>query len=1007
MTTGQGAPDMSGDRPSVESAEISAAPPVHRRRRSAGAAIAAMSVSLVLLLVLCPLALGNTLTIQLHNETPYRLTLQTLEGGGRSFCWTDGNLHHGLEDGWVAGPGQTRNFTTYRHFNGGCDGETAYRYIGVVVQQPGYQWGFMDPNPSGGGYRITNQDGYFVYRDSLGTWLPMSRPGVGGQGFICWRTNMGPDKYSDYSNIYFFSDSRCNSAVGTEIGPGGKQYNPPGGAAPSDTGAGDGPPVSVRAAVPARAGSENSAAAGSSDAPQIVSLLSTVGIACPWYAYPGDSGRCNSYDPGDGAKWSLGNLTSTIRDFKVAAASSDATETKLPIGYDEHSVPANAGTGTVSVSQATAISTATTTSTTNGFMIGGSVAYGSKATANVLFARAEGSVTVSVSGSYNYSSTTSKTDSTTKTVTISNTQPALPGFTTALDVFTTKRDASYKYDADLDFGKDNADENVTTPANAALNQSPGRYQPCLAYTVGNGAVRNSIMNIGDELVRSGISPTDSSLPPERRGFLQSFKSFRTSGTCPGFPTGFASAAAFKGSGIGSYADAGYDEQGRPATKVTACVYTTPYPATARVQSAYNRYVSRAQARRLTDPRAGVAASASASACKLAPLQSGPVSGETPGTLIDDSAVPVIKDSSRPPTSAAHTLAPMIAGPNHSDEVIGNNQAGEKIYTGTGAFDLVRMGDGNHDGVFGGAGDNLIFGGSGSDDHLVGGAGTNEIHAGSGRHDVLSDANGHAVLVAGSGGDTLVAHNMTGAMVGGPGADTFVATGNASRLTMAGGGGDDTFILRAGRGTPNMSVLPGDVSTLRTGRSLTAPLYMRNVIATGSHRVTLRGALGTRKLVANNGTDRLVAGPGAERLLGGRGNDTFVLTDLNEDTATGGKGADRYVFTGTPEVFQRPWALQRPADRTADLITNFRPGRGDRLVLRTTVFGSQLLSLRRSFKVVANSDPQPHCHCASLLLDTSTGVLSFDRDGTGPISDQVIAKLPGLRTIRPGWVQITR
>jgi hypothetical protein len=114
-----------------------------------------------------------------------------------------------------------------------------------------------------------------------------------------------------------------------------------------------------------------------------------------------------------------------------------------------------------------------------------------------------------------------------------------------------------------------------------------------------------------------------------------------------------------------------------------------------------------------------------------------------------------------------------------------------------------------------------------------------------------------------------------------------------------------------------------------------------------------------------------------------------------------------VSTGTPEVFQRPRALQRPADRTADLITNFRPGHGDRLVLRATVFGSQLLSLRRRFDVVATTDPQPRCHCATLLLDTSTGVLSFDRDGTGPISDQVIAKLPGLRTIRRSWVQITR
>jgi Ca2+-binding RTX toxin-like protein len=1004
MARGQGASDIRGDRPSAESAEISAAPAILRGRRFAGATV----VAIVSLLVLCPLAFAQSLTIQIHNETPYRLTLQTLEGGGASYCWNDGNLHHGLEDGWVAGPGQTKDFKTYRSEGSGCSGVTAYRYIGVVVQAPGGPWGFLDPNQSGGGYKITNQDGYFVYRDSLGTWLPMSRRSVGGSGLICWRTNMGPDQYNNYSNIYFLSDGRCNSGVGTEIGPGGKQYNPPGGAGASDTGAGDRPPVSVRAPVPVRAVADDGAHAGSADAPKIVNLLSTVGIACPWYAYPGDTGRCASYDPGDGAKWSLGNLTNTIRDFKVTAASSDATETKLPIGYDEHSVPANAGAGTVSISAATAISTATTTSTTNGFMIGGSVAYGSKATANVIFARAEGSVTVSVSGSYTYSSTTSKTDSTSKTVTISNTQPALPGFTTALDVFTTKRDASYKYDADLDFGKEGVEENVTTPANAALNQSPAQYQPCLAYTVGNGTVRNSIMNIGDELIRSGISPTDSSLPPERRGFLQSFKSFRTSGTCPGFPAGFASAAAFKGSGIGSYADAGYDEQGRPATKVTACVYTSPYSGTTRVQSSYNRYVSRAQARRLTDPRAGVAASPNTSACKLAPLQSGPVSGETPGTLIDDSSVPVIEDSSRLATrAAARTLAPMIAGPNHSDEVIGNDQPGEKIYTGTGAFDLVRMGDGNHDSVFGGAGDNLIFGGSGSEDHLVGGVGTNEIHAGSGRHDILSDANGHAVLVAGSGGDTLMAHNMSGAMIGGRGDDTLIATGDASRLMMAGGPGDDTFILGAGRGTPDISVLPGESDTLRTARSLTAPLYMRNVIATGSRRVTLRGALGNRKLVANNGPDTLVAGPGPERLLGGRGNDTFVLTDLNEDTATGGKGADRYVFTGTPEDVQRPRALQRPGDRTADLISNFRPAQGDRLVLRTTVFGSQLLNLRRRFKVVAKMDPQPKCHCATLLLDTSTGVLSFDRDGTGPISDQVIAKLPGLRTIRPSWVQITR
>jgi hypothetical protein len=58
-------------------------------------------------------------------------------------------------------------------------------------------------------------------------------------------------------------------------------------------------------------------------------------------------------------------------------------------------------------------------------------------------------------------------------------------------------------------------------------------------------------------------------------------------------------------------------------------------------------------------------------------------------------------------------------------------------------------------------------------------------------------------------------------------------------------------------------------------------------------------------------------------------------------------------------------------------------------------------------LVAGPDPRPHTSRATLLLDTRTGVLSFDRDGTGPISDQVIAKLPGFSTIHPSWVQIIR
>jgi hypothetical protein len=76
-----------------------------------------------------------------------------------------------------------------------------------------------------------------------------------------------------------------------------------------------------------------------------------------------------------------------------------------------------------------------------------------------------------------------------------------------------------------------------------------------------------------------------------------------------------------------------------------------------------------------------------------------------------------------------------------------------------------------------------------------------------------------------------------------------------------------------------------------------------------------------------------------------------------------------------------------------------------LVLSTAVFGSGLGQLRRHFKLVVARDPRPRGRGATLLFSTSTHVLSFDPDGSGPISDKVIAKLPGLSTIKRGWVVI--
>jgi hypothetical protein len=60
-------------------------------------------------------------------------------------------------------------------------------------------------------------------------------------------------------------------------------------------------------------------------------------------------------------------------------------------------------------------------------------------------------------------------------------------------------------------------------------------------------------------------------------------------------------------------------------------------------------------------------------------------------------------------------------------------------------------------------------------------------------------------------------------------------------------------------------------------------------------------------------------------------------------------------------------------------------------------------LHRRFLVVCGRDPRSKQRSATLLFNTRTHLLSFDRDGTGPLADKVIAVLPGLRTISRSYL----
>jgi hypothetical protein len=893
----------------------------------------------------------------------------TLIKAGTEVCWSNHDLEHPLDQKYVT-PGTDFRYFTEKNNSSSCTNKGGSRGVEFRFREQG-QSDWYVPQGSPGGYKITfnaggASDSGFAFRDSLGTWVPRKD----GKGLACWHTaTYTDDKASNnnatgYASIYVYSGTHCNTAVRTEI---------TGGSPPNTEEKANTPAVHASVFGPGSSGPRANDAANNG---AIINLLSSVGVACPWYAYPNDTARCDAYNVGNDAKWSIDNVASDVRKFGVTK-SVGANDPKSTVGSAQISIPPTGGSGTLSVNKTLETAEQTGTTTQNGGKVGLTLGFMQKATARLPFF-GEGGVEFKqeISSEYSYSKTT--TDLTTKTQsrTIAISTEALPGYTTLLDVFTAKREANYRYSADLDLGANGGYAPVATPASQALNQSPARRQPCLTYAIGGASARNSIMFTFRQLFDAGYSPKEPDLPEARRAFLLSSPFFQTSGSpCQGFPTGYAAQAGFKGDGVGTYENLGYDEKGEPVRVMTGCVYQTPYPPAAQATGLTSS--------RLEPPTAPPPDTASGP-CQNVPVNGGTVSGETPGQLLDLRAQPSVN----------------LVAPAGSDEILAP-EAGGTIHTNNGALDIVYAGHGPTQ-IFGGSGENELYGGAGSDTLVGGHRGSNYLHAGSGQ-DVLRETNGFAEMFGGAGHDTFRGTNMTGVMAGGSGVNVMVGRGNLSRLLMEGGSGTNTYIVQ-GSGTPQIIEMPNSkTSTLFTDHTMTVPDYVRTAIATGSAHVTLRGGYGTGKLSANNAGDTLISGITPELLLGGPGRDTFVLNAFNDDVATGGRGADRYVFTGVPETATRPLALAYPRNRTAATITNFNPRKGDKLVLTVHAFGLAVMQLAHRFKLVSGPHPRPHGPGATLLLNTRTHILSFDADGSGPISDKVIAKLPHINTIKPTWL----
>ena len=265
------------------------------------------------------------------------------------------------------------------------------------------------------------------------------------------------------------------------------------------------------------------------------------------------------------------------------------------------------------------------------------------------------------------------------------------------------------------------------------------------------------------------------------------------------------------------------------------------------------------------------------------------------------------------------------------------------------------------------------GGSGNDS-LVGSHLANTLTGNAG-NDTIDGAGGDDKLDGGIGNDSLDGGTGADLMIGGTGNDTFHVD-NAGDVTQeAVAGGTDTVIASVDCTLAlnvEMLQLTG-IAFVGTGNALA-----NQITATdgGSH---LYGMAGNDTLTGGTGADILEGGEGRDTLTGGLGTDTLI-GGLGVDVMTGGGGADIFRFGASTEG--------------RDQITDFS-ALEDTLEFSALGFGGGLITgmdlVADGRFVLGNVANQAK---GQFLYAASTGLLSWDADGTGLGGRVSIATLTG-------------
>ncbi|MEB3200580.1 MAG: tandem-95 repeat protein [Synechococcaceae cyanobacterium] len=330
----------------------------------------------------------------------------------------------------------------------------------------------------------------------------------------------------------------------------------------------------------------------------------------------------------------------------------------------------------------------------------------------------------------------------------------------------------------------------------------------------------------------------------------------------------------------------------------------------------------------------------------------------------------------------------------------NGADGADLLSGLDGDDWLNGGKGN-DSMRGGLGDDTYFVDN-SNDLILENAGEGYDHVQASSSYSLKDKAAHVekLSLSGTGNNNATGNDLDNLLVGNNGNN--VLDGGLGKDTMIGDFGNDIYIIDDPGDVVIETIWGGTSDEIRSPLSTVLPEHVEHLTLTGSAAVHGTGNGANNRIKGNAAANTLLGLLGNDELEGGDGTD-ILDGGLGNDKLKGGNGGDHFRFSS-------PLLLIGGLPST-DTITDFKGSDADRIVLSSSVFSAISAAaigvggVLNASAFLASLSGAATTSDHRLLYNTSTGLLSYDSDGTGAAAAYGFAQLTGKPSLNNSWILV--